>query len=323
MRTVPILFIHYGNSSYLPYVINVAKRFNPHKDILFLGDEHNAYLRDLGVLHYPLEAFAHSADLARFEQLYPSIVNKRYAKTKWAHFVLKRWFVINTFIQQEKIEKFWTFDSDNFLLTDLTDYEAYFSQYDCTSQCKGSCLNGFVPDAAIVQRYVSKINELLSDRAYIEDWQRRYEENPALFYNEMEAFAVFVEQEGIKNFHLSQICNGCTFEDSITYVHDGMEMYEKKIKERFVKKLYLHRGDIYCKHLASNTFIKMNNLNLSWMPKYIFPLLHQYLTCIEAKDDFVPLDLLKAPLSYHVKFFISKHVPQHVRDRVCRGAYWV
>ena len=100
-------------------------------------------------------------------------------------------------------------------------------------------------------------------------------------------------------------------------------MYEKTIKDRFVKKLYLHSGEIYCWHLETKTYVKMNNLNLSWMPKYIFPLIYRHLTPPPSGDAFVPLDLLDAPLSYHIKFAIRKRIPRKVRDRMSRGAYWV
>lgn len=319
----PILLIHYGNSSYLPYVIQVARRFNPSKEIVFLGDEQNAYLKALGVSHYAFQDYDDSVELEQFDHLYPRIVNPSYPKYKWANFVLRRWFMLKNFIQQHGIQQFWTFDSDNFILTDLASYESRFAAYDCTSQCQGRCMNGFVSSQAIVQKYVQKINELLERESYIESWQHQYQENPELFYNEMEAFAVFVEEEGVRNYHLAQICNGTAFEDSITYVHDGMEMYEDKIKDRLVKKLYMSQGHVYCKHLASQSFIRMNNLNLSWMPKYIFPLLYGYLLSKSTVQDHVELDLLKAPWSYHAKFFIRKQIPKRIRDRLSRGAYWV
>ena len=213
----PLLFIHYGNSSYLPYVIKVARQFNPDKEIIFLGDEQNDYLRLLGdISHYPFKDFSTSSELEVFDKLYPRIVNKVYPKEKWADFVLRRWFIINNFIKEKNISQFWTFDSDNFILTDLQLHEAEFSIYDCTSQCKGRCLNGFVPSASIVQNYVNKINEYLSNNAYIDAWQKRYHESPDLFYNEMEAFEDFTRDEGIRNYHLSCICKGSTFEDSIS-----------------------------------------------------------------------------------------------------------
>lgn len=319
----PILLIHYGNSSYLPYVIQVAKRFNPTKEILFLGDEQNAYLKTLGVSHHALQDYNHGPALEQFSRLYPRIVNPAYPKRQWADFVVRRWFIIHNFIQQHGIQQFWTFDSDNFILTDLEPYEPQFAAYDCTSQCRGRCMNGFVSSQAIVQQYVHKINELLSREAYVEAWQQRYREDPELFYNEMEAFADFVEEEGIRNYHLAQISNGSAFEDSITYVHDGMEMYDRTIKGRPVKKLYLSQGHIYCKHLASQTFIRMNNLNLSWMPKYVFSLLEGYLRSEPVSHAYVELDLLKAPWSYHAKFFVRQRIPKRLRDRLSRGAYWV
>jgi hypothetical protein len=139
----------------------------------------------------------------------------------------------------------------------------------------------------------------------------------------MEAFADFVAEEGIRNFHLAQLSHGTAFEDSITYAHDGMEMYERTIKDRLVKKLYMSQGHVYCRHLASQAFIRMNNLNLSWMPKYLFPLLYGYLLSEPVTQGYVELDLHKAPWSYHAKFFVRQRIPKRLRDRLSRGAYWV
>lgn len=319
----PILLIHYGDSSYLPYVVKLAQRSNPGKQIIVLGDEHNAYLARLGVTHVPFEPLRHTPELTYFNEIYPRIVNPDYPKSKWAQFVLQRWFMINTFIHREDIRQFWTFDSDNYILTDLAAYEADFSKYDCTSQCSGRCMNGFVSSQGIVERYVTKINELLSDHDYIKQWQEKYKENSSLFYNEMEAFAVFVEQESVRNFHLAQICDGAMFDDSITY-ENGMLMSDRTIKGRRIKKMYINNGDVYCRHLPSDSFIKMNNLNLSWMPKYIFPVLFENIVSTGAQSSFAELDLLKAaPLSYHVKLFIRDQIPKPIRDQLARGAYWV
>jgi hypothetical protein len=320
--SAPLILIHYGNSSYLPYVVQLARRFNPEKEIILLGDEHNRYLTSFGISHYPFALLRHSAELNYFDELYPRIVNARYPKFTWAQFVLQRWFIINTFIKEQKIERFWTFDSDNFILTDLQQYERAFSQYDCTSQCSGRCMNGFVSSSTIVQRYIDKINGLLSDDDYVRSWQARYDADPSLFYNEMEAFAVFVEQERIRNLHLAQIHNGAMFDDSITY-ENGMEICQRTIKGRRVKKLYMHGGAIHCKHRASNAFIMMNNLNLSWMPKYIFPLLFDYIMSARPGTSDTELDLMRAPLSYHVKLFIRDRIPKPIRDQISRGAYWV
>jgi hypothetical protein len=320
---IPIIFIHYGNSSYLPYVMKIAKKYNPKKHIIVLGDEQNAYLHSVDISHYYFRDFAYGPELEQFDSRFPFIENKSYAKKQWANFILRRWFIVNSFIKEKDISKFWTFDSDNFLLTDLEPYETQFSLHDCTSQCKGICLNGFIPSKDIVQRYINKILELLDRQDYTEHWQRRYQEKPDLFYTEMEAFNVFVKEENIDNYHISRIDGTAAFEDSITYVEDGMEMYSKKIKGRAIKKLYLYNGDIYCKQILSGMFIKMNNLNLSWMPKYIFPLLYHSIISAQRDDKFVPIDLLKAPFSYHAKFFVRGLIPAAIRDRISRGSYWV
>jgi hypothetical protein len=320
--SAPIILIHYGNSSYLPYIVQVANRFNPHKEIIFLGDEDNAYLENLRVSHHRFATSCGSPQLELFNRLYPRIVNPSYPKSRWAQFVLQRWFMINTFIRNQGINQFWTFDSDNFILTDLAAHEKRLSQYDCTSQCNGRCLNGFVSNPTIVHRYIDKIIALLSDERYITSWMQKYHEDPALFYNEMEAFEDFVKHEKIRNFHLTAIHDGAMFDDSITY-ENGMEMYAQTIKGRRTKKLYMRDGKIYCRHITSESFVRMNNLNLSWMPKYIFPLLFEYISSAGSAGSFTELDLLRAPWSYHVKLFIRNRIPKPIRDHVGRGAYWV
>lgn len=320
--TAPLILIHYGNSSYLPYVIRVARRFNPGQRIIFLGDQSNAYLASLGVDHHPLEPLSQGELLQRFDRLYPRIVNPAYPKSRWAKFVLQRWFMINTFIQQQGIEQFWTFDSDNFIVSDLARHEERFAVYDCTSQCSGRCINGFVANAPMVDRYVRKINQLLADDRYVEQWHVRYREEPSLFYNEMEAFVVFRDIEDINSYHMAQIHEGTMFDDSITYAN-GMELYDGTIKGRRVKKLYVHNGNVYCKHSASGQLIRMNNLNLSWMPKYVFPALFKELVEERPSERLREIDLLRAPWSYHVKLLIRDRIPRPIRDRLSRGAYWV
>jgi hypothetical protein len=138
----------------------------------------------------------------------------------------------------------------------------------------------------------------------------------------MEAFVVFVEQDQPRNLHIAQVHDGAMFDDSITY-GNGMVMCDNTIKGRRIKRLYMHDGLIYCKQLNTGTMIRMNNLNLSWMPKYIFPLLFDYLIAGSSTNSFTALDLSRAPWSYHVKWFIRNQIPKPLRDRISRGAYWV
>jgi len=82
----------------------------------------------------------------------------------------------------------------------------------------------------------------------------------------------FVDHEHVRSLHLAQIHDGSMFDDSITY-DNGMLMYEKPIKGGNVKQPFMDNGSIFCRHLASGSFVKMSSLNLSWMPKYVFQLL--------------------------------------------------
>jgi hypothetical protein len=78
----------------------------------------------------------------------------------------------------------------------------------------------------------------------------------------------------------------------------------RKLKSELLKTISAN-GEIYCKHLLSGDFVKMNSLNLSWMPKYIFPLLHRSIMYAQQDDKIVPIDLLKAPSFLPRQIFAS------------------
>ena len=72
-----------------------------------------------------------------------------------------------------------------------------------------------------------------------------------------------------KTIRLNTIINGSTFDDVIRQEH-GMEM-ERLRSGKEIKKVYLDSdGNFYCHEKAGNRFIKMNSLNLSWVPNDFF-----------------------------------------------------
>ena len=51
--SAPIIFCHYSNSKYLPYVLEAARITNPDKNIVFLGDSYNQWLKNAkNIQHY-------------------------------------------------------------------------------------------------------------------------------------------------------------------------------------------------------------------------------------------------------------------------------
>ena len=66
----PIIFCHYGNSEYLPFVFQAARLTNPEKDIFLLGDSENKWLESAtGIQHYYFTDFEFGIEIETFEKV--------------------------------------------------------------------------------------------------------------------------------------------------------------------------------------------------------------------------------------------------------------
>ena len=267
----PILFCHYGNRVYLRYVLACARLSNPDKEVVLLGDATNRRMaQKLGVRH---EAFADHAGgerLAEFEQVYRRIQGPKHKHFRggrdWVEFVFKRWFFVDNFLRAGNIGPFWHFDSDNMLLVPLAPHEERFATLDCTDQCNGYCMNGYVSGPEVVERYLDKINEVFRRDDYLEAEQIRLaHEQPDGALTEMAAYRIFKEEEAPATARLNTIHEGASFDDCICQEH-GMAM-EPTPSGREIKRVHLNRdGRCFCRLEDTGALVEMNSLNLSWVP---------------------------------------------------------
>lgn len=291
--SVPIIFIHKtnlkGDLSFLKYTLSLASKTNKNKNLYFLGDDLNKkYPINNAWNYYNIDEFSNSQQLNIFEKVYKYVGNPKHGRKEWVKFVFKRWFIINNFIKEKKIEKFWTFDSDNLILTDLSLQEYKFKDYDCTEQCNGMCINGFINNSKIINKYVDKINELFLREEYLNQVIKEIGNNPWAF-TEMKAYSTFKEEEKIKTIPLNTIINNETFDECLCQEHN-MEMtnnniFFNKIFEflrlskfyRPIKKLYFKDGKIFEKHLKDNNLVKVNTINMSWLSLGYYKKIYHYI----------------------------------------------
>jgi hypothetical protein len=267
----PILFCHYGNSDYLRYTLRAARLFNPEKRIVLLGDRSNLRTaKQEHVEHRLFERYAGSEQIKIFNAVYRHVAGSQHGKKHWTNFVFKRWFYIHAFVKAERIGPFWHFDSDNLLISALEGHENKFSDYDCTEQCNGGCMNGLITSFRVVDGYVKKINALFQDEHYLETQEKDFINNPRYAFTEMRAYKTYKEQEHINGIRLNTIINEEIFDDCICQ-NDGMETYELPLNGKVLKKLYYSSlGHIYCKCKRTSQYIRMNSINMSWVPTYLY-----------------------------------------------------
>lgn len=274
--SAPLVFIHFGNSSYLRFTLRNAKRFNPDKRIILLGDGRNRHYRGLGVEHFNFSDFGAGPEIERFDKIYRFVGGKQHPDSPWVKFVFRRWFHLYYFLSAQKIERFWTFDTDTLILCQLSRQEGKFSQYDCTEQCEGSCMNGLVNNLGVVKGYVDKINELFGREDYLKRQMKDFEVHPDYAFTEMRAYKTYKEESGIKRIHLGTVIDGEAFDDCLC-VAGEIETFDQlppglgALPYGSPKKLYLNPdGRIFCRHKPSQSFVKLNSVNMSWLPDYLF-----------------------------------------------------
>ena len=267
----PLIFIHFGNSEYLQYTLRCAKHFNPNKRIILLGDSTNNKYSSIGIEHHSINAYEYGDKLDKFNTLYRFIGGRLAKESKWMKFVFQRWFIIYNFIISNKIQSFWTMDSDNLILTDLEKFEPYFQHFDCTEQCESKCMNGYISHQNVVEGYLDKMIELFTREDYLEKQRNDFLQHPTWAYTEMRAYETYKEEENITTVSLSKVIENSTFDSNITFSH-GMEMNTYTVQGGSkIKSLYYHpSGELYTYHIKSQSYIKLNSINCSWVPLNVF-----------------------------------------------------
>lgn len=263
---LPIIFIHKGDSSYLHYVLKCARIFNPYTRVILLGDESNRHYQSLDIEHFYFANFK-GAELELFDKVFKYIAGSQEPRGEWwVRIVFQRWFHMYYFIKSQSIDKFWTFDSDTLILCDLSNQVSKFAGYDCTEQCNGMCMNGLINNAIVVKGYLDKINNLFQDEGYLNDLKVSFETQPTYAFTEMAAYFSYKDNSHIKTLRLNTIIDGESFDDCICQSHDTeMEKAVVLGQNSEIKKLFFINGYVYVKYLPTNSLIKMNTLNMSWV----------------------------------------------------------
>lgn len=272
----PILFIHYGPAHYLWWTLAVARRSNPGKRIVLLGDATNK-LRAHGIAEFvDFESLSGTEKEQEFQRVFQVIQGERHRFNKangvefWLKFVFQRWFLIEAYLDREGLDSFWTFDSDTLVLADLSPREERFSSVAATAQCKNQCLNGWIGSRELVSRYTQSILDQFSDEAFLEAQMERLKIHAGLSFNEMDAFAEFRSRQSVKTWHGEKPIDGKIFDDALAFT-EGFEVApENVLGKTAIKRLWSDGQNIYARHLESGEFVRLLTCNMSWMPDYMW-----------------------------------------------------
>lgn len=270
----PLVFVHHGASLYLPYTLRMLAFSNPQRPIVFLGNESNHSLVSPYANFVNFRELSPSPERLHFEKIFRPIVGKEHGKQGWVKFVFLRFFLLYEYWLTSPSDHLWSFDSDTFVLEDLSPLEQVLHDYDCSEQCNGMCMSGFIKHPSVLQSFLKTILDLYESPAFLATEVARLQEQPTHAFTEMRAYQVWKEQNSPKTFHLANVQDGTVCDDCLCQEH-GMEMYSKEEADRQCKKqckkLYLHpSGHLYCHKQDSAEFLLLRTLNMSWLPLHVF-----------------------------------------------------
>ena len=246
----PIVFCHYGNVDYLAKALLCASLTNPSTRKILLGDSSNKYTAlACGWEHFSMENI-NSMLRSSFNENFKYIRGPLHGITKnggdWLRFVFERWYYVQEFCISNNIAKFWHFDSDVMIVEDLRIFTpALMSNYDYTTQCNDSCLNGFI-DSSMLTDFCQFIIDLFKNTDFIQAQQLEFDTvNPNFAFTEMRAFLEFRDSavNTYRGIHLESIFEGWCFDDCICQ-EDDFSMIYHSYTNRHIKNIFFEYSSI-------------------------------------------------------------------------------
>lgn len=123
VETIPVIFIHTGDSAYLEHTLWQAREYN--EQVILLGDTSNNHYSHLKIEHYCSASYSQAANY--FASIYKHISPMPY---NFELTCFQRWFILEEFMQSKSIPVVFHCDTDAMLYCNITQEYEYFKNYD-------------------------------------------------------------------------------------------------------------------------------------------------------------------------------------------------
>ena len=290
----PIIFIHYNDSKYLKFSLILAKKNNPNEDVILLGDKSNEHYKNLGIKHAYFIEYFNGVNYLNFEESFEYIVgnnfeNVTYGKP-WTKFNFNKYFALFNYLKSEQIEKFWTFDSDVFIFSELKPFEEQFKDFNYTSWNYIHQLQGF-SDITLIEKYCRFLYDIFKNKSFINEQKEDFKKNPNYGFTLMRAFKKFKEDlnlnvinifdEAYNSYH-GLFCHYFVVDNFINdkyykTIHDSTNLLKKQ--------LYINRfGQFFVQNVNNRTYQPIAVLDTSWLNYYVQKKIFKI--CLNHKQEF-------------------------------------
>jgi hypothetical protein len=253
---LPIIFMHYGNSNYLPFTIGQAKLMSITSPIVMIGDQTNNVLPF--VTHVDMNRYGRQA--TEFQKIYRHLSPNGFP---YELFCFLRWFLLRDFMIAHGLQQIIHLDSDVLLYTDVNRERNNWKDYDL-SLVNGVCAgNMFVNGTRGLEDLCQIIWDLYAGPGSQGKLDAIYEErrkfNGAI--SDMVALRALYDSNRGRIAEMTGIQPDGTHWDANIHMDEGFEMLGNIKRVRFVNQRP------YCRHVESGREIRFKALHFQGIAK--------------------------------------------------------
>jgi hypothetical protein len=261
---IPIIFIHWGKSDYLKYAIHQAKIQNPTSEVFLISDVKPTKSSDFA--YYDLKQYLKETN--DFENIYVHLNSV----PKWYTILwFKRWFALNNFMKQKKIDgPFLYLDSDVLLYCDITKEYKNFEQFDIIINGDRGPHYTFFKNSFILDQFCKFIFSQYTDKTAFSLLKEKYKYHQLSKIDggvdDMTILHNFCKSKTYPIGNTPNIYNSKMFEDNI-FASEGFEFDNR----RKIKKIYWNKKISFGRLLENESSIIFNTLHFQgFAKKYMY-----------------------------------------------------
>lgn len=270
MSSLPIVFIHKGNSWYLPYTLYQAHVTNPDSDIFLIGD--------CQTLHFPswvkhIDYSDYNDSLSELLKVYQhhSSLGKDFELV-----CIERWFVLYAFMVDKKIDKCVYLDSDVLVYSDLSAVHQLMPAHSMT-WLGFSAHTNFINDINslklycdnVIDSYCDNLPENIKNKTFFFE---RINNNNNMNISDMTFWADYNLRYPGQLLDISKACEYGAFDISTEH------SFEYDSLDNDFKKIYFKGMVPYCKTKSGQEYIPFLTLHFAAKTKFLLKQYFQYST---------------------------------------------
>lgn len=248
--SIPIIFMHYGDSDYLQYSLLQAKRANPNSDIILIGEESSN--------KYPFIEHASISDSASAQEFAKLYKHMSFNSYEYEMFCIQRWFILRDYMATHQLSQCYHQDSDVMLYEDVSVENPTAFDFAFCGESSGGI--SFINNLEALDDFCMFITSFYKD-----------EENMKKLENIHQVILNHIPHGGIcdmifinlycnsrkhlqKIYDLAVIKNDAVFDLNVNITNDYEQWHGRK-------KIYFTTRGVLCKNLSLNKFVRFKALH--------------------------------------------------------------